>query len=180
MAGTTFHSPTTQPAAGQGGFPPFKTATYPSQVFWLGITFALLLVFLWRVIVPRIGGTIGERRRRLADELAKAEHDRREAEQTWTTYQNTLIEARSRARALIEENRKHVRADAQRAELAADSQADDAIAKAESLLAELRALAREHIRRAAEEAAARIVARLIGETVMPEDAAAAVAGVTIR
>jgi F-type H+-transporting ATPase subunit b len=179
MAGMSLKAGTSQPVPGHGGFPPFKTQSYPSQVFWLAITFALLLTFLWTVVVPRIGGTIAERKRRIADELAKAEKDRREADQAWTTYQNTLIAARQRARVLIEENRSTLRADAERAEKAADSAADAALAAAEARLAELRAQAREHIRRAAQSAAADIVRRLIGETVTPEEAATAVAAFKI-
>ena len=148
-------------------------------MFWLGITFALLLIFVWTVVVPRIGGAIAARKRRIAEELAKAEHDQREAEETWTTYQNSLIEARARARILIEENRNQVRAAVERAEKTAGSEAEVAIAGAEARLAQLRAQAREHILRAAEDAAVQIVARLIGETVAPEEAAAAVAAVHV-
>ncbi|HTT85308.1 MAG TPA: hypothetical protein VMF67_17665 [Rhizomicrobium sp.] len=179
MAAMPLVPQTTEPVAGQGGFPPFATNTFPSQIFWLGITFTLLLVFVWTVVVPRIGGTIAMRKRRIAEELAKAEEDRREAEATWSTYQSAIIEARQRARALIEETRTHVRADVERAEKAADLQADEAIAQAEARLAALRAQAREHIRRAAADAAQSIVRRLIGETVSPEEAAAAVAAVQI-
>lgn len=179
MAGMPLKPQTTQPVAGQGGFPPFATNTFPGQVFWLGITFALLLVFVWTVAVPRIGGTITARKRRIADELAKAEEDRREAEATWSTYQNAIIEARHRARTLIEETRTHVRADVERAEKVADSQADEAIAQAEARLAALRSQAREQIIRAAGEAAQSIVLRLIGEMVSPEEAADAVAAVNI-
>jgi F-type H+-transporting ATPase subunit b len=168
------------PPGGHGGFPPFDTTTYPSQVFWLAITFALLLAFLWRFVVPRIGGTISERKQRIAKEIAQAEQDRREADQAWTTYQNTLIEARQRARSLIEETRTHMRADAERAGKTADAQADEALADAEAGLARLRAEARDHIRRAAQDAAAEIVKRLIGESVSAEDARAAVASVEIR
>ena len=171
---------TTQPPPGKGGFPPFDTTTYPSQVFWLAITFALLLAFLWRFVVPRIGGTIGERKRRIAQEIAQAEQDRGEADRAWTTYQNTLIEARQRARSLIEETRGNVRADVERAEKAADTEGDQALADAEARFAKLRAEARDHIRRAAQEAAAGIVERLIGESVTAEDAAQAVASVEIR
>jgi F-type H+-transporting ATPase subunit b len=179
MAAMPLKPQTTQPVAGQSGFPPFATHTFPSQVFWLGITFALLLVFVWTVVVPRIGGTIAARKRRIAEELAKAETDRREAETTWSTYQNAIVEARQRARSLIEETRTHVRADVARAEKAADSQADEALLQAETRLAAMRTQAREHIRRAAADAAQSIVMRLIGETVSPEEAAAAVAGVNI-
>ena len=164
------------PPGGHGGFPPFDTTTFPSQIFWLAITFTILLAFLWRFVVPRIGGTISERKQRIAQELAQAEQDRREADQAYTTYQNTLIEARQRARALVEENRSQVRASVERAEKAADTQADQALAEAEARLAKLRAEAREHIRRAAQEAAAGIVERLIGESVSPDEAAQAVAG----
>jgi F-type H+-transporting ATPase subunit b len=168
------------PPGGSGGFPPFDTTTYPSQFFWLAITFTILLFFLWRFVVPRIGGTIDQRKQRIAHELAQAEQDRRAADQAYTTYQNTLIEARQRARALIEENRSQVRANVERAEKAADTEADQALAEAEARLAKLRTEAREHIRRAAQEAAAGIVERLIGESVSPEEAAEAVAAVEIR
>jgi F-type H+-transporting ATPase subunit b len=171
---------TSHPPPGHGGFPPFDTTTYPSQIFWLAITFAILLAFLWRFVVPRIGGTLFERKQRIARELAQAEEDRREADQAWTTYQNTLIEARQRARTLIEENRSQVRANVERAEKAADTEADQALADAEARLARLRAEAREHIRRAAQDAAAGIVERLIGESVSPDEAAQAIAAVEIR
>jgi F-type H+-transporting ATPase subunit b len=167
---------TAQPAH-RGGFPPFDHTTFPSQIFWLAITFTILLVFMWRVVVPAIGGTLAERRKRIASELAQAEADRREADNAWSTYQTTLIEARERARALVEENRTRVTADVDRQEKAADSAADDAVAKAEARLAQLRAEARGHITRAAEEAAISIVARLTGDSISPEDAAAAVRAV---
>lgn len=168
------------PPGGNGGFPPFDTSTYPSQIFWLAITFTILLIFLWRFVVPRIGGTIDERKQKIAQELAQAEQDRREADQAYTTYQNTLVEARQRARALLEENRTAVRANVERAEKAADTEADQALAEAEARLAKLRAEAREHIRHAAQDAAAGIVERLIGESVSPEEAAQAVGALEIR
>lgn len=169
---------TNQPVKGNAGFPPFATHTYPSQFFWLGITFVLLFLFVWKIVVPRIGGTIAERKRRIAEELAKAEHDRREAEQTWASYQNAIVEVRQRARAMIEETRTSVRADVERVEKSADSEADAELENAEARLAQLRVAAREHIARAAAEAATDIVSRLIGETVAPEEAEAAVAMVT--
>ena len=35
---------TEAPGQNTGGFPPFNTATYPSQIFWLTVTFVALLV----------------------------------------------------------------------------------------------------------------------------------------
>ncbi|HEY1613188.1 MAG TPA: F0F1 ATP synthase subunit B [Rhizomicrobium sp.] len=169
----------TADTSGQAGFPPFHTTTYPSQIFWLAISFTLLLVFMWSFVVPRIGGTLSDRKRRIADEIAKAEQDRKEADHAWNTYQNTLLEARQRARGLVEDNRTHVLADVERAEKAADSEADGAIREAEARVANLRSQARDHIRRAAEDASISIVARLLGETVSGEEAAAAVRSVEV-
>lgn len=161
-------------AAPSGGFPPFKTVTFPGQVFWLVITFAVLLVVMWRFVVPRIGGTLAERKSRIAAELTRAEEDRKQAETAWSTYQNTLIEARQRARAVTEQNRAQVMAESERSEAVADEAAQADIAQAEARLARLRDEAKGHIAAAARDAAMEIVARLTGEKVAPDEATRAV------
>src|ERR1700735_165340 len=46
---TTTTATTGVPAKKEGaGFPPFKTETFPSQLFWLAITFGFLFIVLWR------------------------------------------------------------------------------------------------------------------------------------
>jgi len=157
-----------------GGFPPFKTGTFPGQVFWLGITFAVLLVVMWRVVVPRIGSTLADRKSRIAAELARAEEDRKQAETAWSTYQNTLVDARQRARTVTEQNRAQVMAETERSESIADESAQAEIAKAEARLVALREEAKGHIAAAARDAAVEIVARLIDEQVAPYEAARAV------
>jgi F-type H+-transporting ATPase subunit b len=165
---------TTGTAAPTGGFPPFDHTTFPSQIFWLAITFVFLFVVMWRYVVPRIGGTIAERKARIAAELANAEDDRRQAEQAWSTYQTTLVEARQRARVVTEDNRARVMAETERAEAGADEAAQAEIAKAEAELARLRAEAKGSILAAAQDAAIGIVARLTGVKVSADEAASAV------
>src|SRR5665213_1084912 len=58
-----------------GVFPPFDYTTYPSQIFWLVVTFAFLFVVLWRVAGPRINGVITSRRGAINAEIAKAKAD---------------------------------------------------------------------------------------------------------
>jgi F-type H+-transporting ATPase subunit b len=165
---------TTESSGGTGGFPPFKTQTYPSQLFWLTITFVFLFVFLWRFAGPRIHNSIAERRKLINSQIGDAEKDRKDAESALATYQNTLVEARQRAHNLVEETRAKVVQEAERAEEAADTEAQEAISKAEARLNELRAAAKKEINRAAQDAAIDIVARLTGETVSADEAAAAV------
>ncbi|MGD0190718.1 MAG: ATP F0F1 synthase subunit B [Rhizomicrobium sp.] len=174
MAETTH---TTGTVEHKSGFPPFDQTTFPSQIFWLAITFAFLLVVMWRFVVPRIGGTIAARRARIAAELANAEADKTQAEREWSTYQNTLVEARQRARAVSQDNRAKIVAETERAETEADEAAQAEIAQAEARLAQLRADAKENILAVAQEAAVEIVSRLTGETVSAEDAASAIRAV---
>jgi F-type H+-transporting ATPase subunit b len=160
------------------GFPPFKTETFPSQLFWLVITFAFLFVVLWRLATPRIAGTIGARRGRINDDLAEAQKHRGDAEAASAAYQTALAGARARATALADGNRKSVIAEIDKAKAAADAQAAADIAKAEGRINAMRDEAKGQVANAARDAAIDIVAHLTGETVSADDAAAAVRAAT--
>src|SRR5690349_22935222 len=82
------------------GFPPFKTETFPSQLFWLAVTFTFLFVVLWRVAGPAISGTIAARRQRINDDIAEAQKARGDSDQASAAYQTALAGARARAQAL--------------------------------------------------------------------------------
>jgi F-type H+-transporting ATPase subunit b len=162
----------------EGGFPPFDTTTFPSQIFWLVITFGFLFVVLWRVAGPRIHSVIVTRRNQINDDLAVAQKHRGDAEAASAAYQTALAGARARATALADGNRKSVIAEIDKAKADADARAAADIAKAEGRINEMREAARIHVTNAARDAAIEIVARLTGETVSNDDAAAAVRAAT--
>ena len=159
------------------GFPPFKTETFPSQLFWLVVTFAALFVIMWRVAGPRIAGVIGARKDRIAGDISAAEKHKSDAEAALAAYETALASARSKAHAEAEANRKVLEAEAEKAKADADAEARDAAAKADAEIAAKRAEAATHVTKAAQDAAAEIVSRLIGETVSPGEAEAAVKAV---
>jgi F-type H+-transporting ATPase subunit b len=163
---------TAHPARG-AGFPPFRTETFESQLFWLAITFTFLFVVLWRVAGPRIAGAIAARRNRVTGDLAEAEAHRKDAQAAQASYEAALAEARSRAHVLAEENRKRIGEEIEGAKAAADADALKATAAAESRIQATRTSALARVAKSAEEAAIAIVAHLTGETVSPEDARAA-------
>jgi len=158
------------------GFPPFKTETYPSQLFWLGITFAVLFVVMWRIAVPRIGGIIVDRKAKIAGDLSLADAHRKAAEQASAAYDAAIASARQRALAAANDNRARINAEVDRAKSDADTKAADAMAKAEQSIAASRHEARGHVSEAAQQAAIAIVARLTGDTVSADEAAQAVRG----
>jgi len=156
------------------GFPPFKTETFPSQIFWLAVTFAFLLVVMWRIVGPRIASVIGERKQQIDGDLAAADKHRKDAEAAQDSYRSALAAARGRAQKTADEARKLVTDKIEKARAAAEIEAKDATIRAEVKIAAMRQEAAKHVTIAAQDAAAAIVARLIGATVSPEEAAAAV------
>src|SRR5579864_746338 len=104
-------SATTQaPADNGGGFPPFDTTTFPSQLFWLVVTFACLFTVLWRMAGPRINGVITARRGAINGDIEAAQRARGDAEKAGLAYQTALAGARARAQAMAEENRQTLNA----------------------------------------------------------------------
>ena len=82
---------------GEAGLPQLKIGTWPSQLFWLVVIFAVGYVFMARVVTPRIGSVLEERRTRLDEDLTRARDASAEAAQTRADYEASLEEARSEA-----------------------------------------------------------------------------------
>ncbi|MBV8976068.1 MAG: hypothetical protein JO261_05730 [Alphaproteobacteria bacterium] len=163
---------TEQPSG--AGFPPFKTESFPSQIFWLVVTMTFLFVVLWRYAGPRIRATLTERRALVQQELAAAQENRRKAEQATVAYETPLFEARERAKRLNTQVREQAAEEARKAEAEAEASAERATREAEERLARVRSEAKTHIANAARDAAMEIVERLTGERISEAEAAAAV------
>ena len=170
---------TLQPAE-HVGLPQMKPETFPSQVFWLAITFGLLFLVLWRTTLPMIAGVIGARRNSIEGDLGTAESLRKDAANALAGYESALATARSRALQLADENKKRIVAEVEQMRTQADATAQASMADAEKRLANERARAVGGVRGAAADAAADIVERLLGTAVSREDAANAVAAVDTK
>jgi F-type H+-transporting ATPase subunit b len=161
-------------SAGGAGFPPFKTETFPSQLFWLAVTFAFLFVMLWKAAGPRIHGVISSRRGAINADIAAAQKARGDAESASAAYQTALAGARARANAHAEQTRQTLNAEIAKAKAEADAEAQKAMSAAQGRIDAMQVQARGAVATAAQEAAIAIVARLTGETVTAAEAAAAV------
>jgi len=161
------------PAKEPAGFPPFKTETFASQLFWLAVTFTFLFVVLWRVAGPRINAAITGRRGAINGAIAEAGKARADAEAAQAAYENALAAARARANALAEETRSKLNAEIARAKHDADAKAHDAMAAADARITETRENAKVAVTVAARDAAIAIVERLTGDKVSADDAARA-------
>ena len=85
--------------AGKPGLPQLDITTWPSQIFWLIVLFAIGYVIMSRIVTPRIGTVLEERRKRLDGDLAKAREASDDAAKIRAGYEETLETARSEAAA---------------------------------------------------------------------------------
>ncbi len=142
--------------------PQLDGLTYGTQVFWLVITFAVLLILMWTIALPRIGRVLEQRRKHIEDDLAEAEKFKRESEEAIKSYEASLSEARSKSHQLLLETQAKLdeQANEQRARL--DAELTQKQTEAEVRIREARQQALSSVREVAVEAARAATNRLIG------------------
>ncbi|MEK7266257.1 MAG: ATP F0F1 synthase subunit B [Pseudomonadota bacterium] len=162
-------------AAESGGLPQLDASTWPSQLFWLAVTFSVLYWLMSSYFLPRIGGAIEERRDRIADDLDKAAESKRQAEEAEAAFNRSLAEARARAQAIGGEARDEANAEIAVMQKDADASLAVKTAEAEKRIGDMKASAAAKVREAANETTRAIVEALILETPADSVVSAAVA-----
>ena len=84
-------------AAGGGeskGLPQLDISTWPNQLLWLAVTFAIGYFLMARVITPQIGTVLNTRKQTISDDLKRAKDANAEAKQMKEAYETALETAR--------------------------------------------------------------------------------------
>ena len=81
--------------------PQLNPEFFVTQLFWLVVTFSFLLVFLWRISLPRISNILEKRERKINEDLTAAKELQSEAENIQDKIEQQLKQARSDASELI-------------------------------------------------------------------------------
>jgi F-type H+-transporting ATPase subunit b len=92
--------------------PQLDVSTFVPQLFWLAITFGLLFLLMAKIGLPRVGGVIEARRKRIDDDLARAAQMKAEAETVMAAYQQALATARAEAQAAVKKTTDRLAAEA--------------------------------------------------------------------
>ena len=145
-----------------GVFPPLDVTTFPSQLFWLAVTFGLLLLFLAKVLLPRLGGILEDRSNRIADDLDGAARMQREAELAEKSYEQSLKDARAKAHNVAETTRASINTEIEAEMDAADKDAAAQLAAAEVKIKALRTKALANVDDIATETARAMTEKLFG------------------
>ena len=155
--------------------PQFDFATFPSQIFWLIVSFTALYFLLAKTALPKIGAVLEDRQRKIDDDLERATELELQAKEALTAYQAEIDAARDQAQSAIRQAADETTAEAERqhhtlaAKLATDVQA------AEGRIDAARQDALTHIKDVATGAARLATTRLIGVEVDESQAADAIA-----
>jgi len=94
----------------------------PNELIWGAISFALLLLLLWRFALPGIKKGMEARAERVRADLEQAEAQRGEAESVLSDYKAQLADAKSEAARIIEDARQT--ADGLKRDLQTQAEAD--------------------------------------------------------
>lgn len=156
-------------------FAPLDPSTFAPQLVWLAISFGLLFVLVWRVVLPRVGEVIEARSDRIKSDLAQAEKLKAETEQALKSYEQALADARTKANTIAKAIRDKVTVEIDAEWAKADAEIATELAHAERRIAEAKEKELAKVGDIATDVAGAIVARLIGKDVIKEDVRRALA-----
>lgn len=144
---------------GKAAFPPFETWHFPSQLFWLTITFGGLFIVLSRFILPKLGGTIEKRGVTIANALDEAATLNDQAKEAQKALELRLAEARTSARETANEARAKLEEEIAAETRKVDEQIEAKLEAAEARIAETRNKALANVGDIAAEAARAMTGR---------------------
>src|SRR4051812_17193754 len=159
LKGTTEAAPH---GGGHGGFPPFQSEAYASQLIWFALAFGLLYFLMSRVALPRVGKLLDARSARLAADLEEAQRLRAESEAAAQAHEKSIGEARARSQAIAQETRNSLAAQSAERRKALEAELGAKLSEAEATIRAGTAAAMANVRGIAADTAAAIVERLTG------------------
>ncbi len=144
------------------GLPQLDGSTYPSQIFWLLVTFALMYLPFRFKVLPDLSGVIERRREQIEGDLISAKNLKIEAENVHAAYETIVREARDKSSYLFTRAEEKIKEQekASYAEFYAHAAKD--IADAEEEIADATQKALATVNDVAAEVAAAAAEKLVG------------------
>ena len=144
--------------------PQFDPSSFPSQIFWLVVSFIALYLVVSKIAVPRIAEVLEQRHRLVQDDIERAAALKAETDAAIASYEQAMAEARSQAQ-------DHVRAITSEMKTVADKKTaeitaavNEQTASAEVRIAKAKADALDGMKSLAADSAREVVAKLAAIT----------------
>jgi F-type H+-transporting ATPase subunit b len=144
-------------------FPPFDTAWFASQLFWLTISFGFLYILMSRVALPRMAGILEHRATKIDGDLEQAAVMQKKAQEAGQAYEQALAKAKLNAQAIGQKAKDDANAEMTHTRQGVESDVSAKIAAAEATIATTKAAALTNVSSIAADAASAIIERLTGK-----------------
>jgi len=154
--------------------PQFDSTYFASQLFWLYASFIVLFILLSVFALPKIGGVLEERQKRIYGNLDKAAQLKHEAEAAIAAYEKALADSRAQAHKILQDNAKSIADAADIRNKAIGEKLAQQIKDGEGRIQAAKAEALGHIREISIDLVRASVEKLTGQSVEDADIQAAV------
>lgn len=145
-----------------GGLPQLDASTFPSQIFWLIVSFLALYFLFSRKALPRVSEILEARQERISADLDRAAALRAEAEEALRKHEAVVAEAQARAAAELKATQDRLTAEAAKRQSDLDAELHAKLAEAERRIGSAKDAALAQIQDVAGEVARAAVQRLTG------------------
>jgi len=143
-----------------GGLPQLDITTWPSQLFWLVVTFVIGYVLISSLVAPSISSVLENRSTKISDDIETAKKAQYNAKEVYTSYEETLSEARSQAAIAAAKALEEAKAETASRDAAINKKLAARAKKAEARLSEMRDEALSSLEDLATETSQKIIAEL--------------------
>lgn len=148
--------------------PQLDYSTFPSQIFWLLITFTLLYFLIARSSISKLSNVYEERKNRVDADLKMATSAKQEAERVLKSYEKALADARQQAKELIQSAKKESSSQSdQKLQQVHQKMAQD-LSQAEGRIQKIKEDAMKDVSIMAEDLTDKILKKLVGSIENPK------------
>ena len=149
--------------AAEAGMPQLDPEYWLSQSFWLVIIFITLYVLIAKFFIPKIKLSIGDRERKIKDDLDEANKLKKISENKIEEYEKLLLENKNKLIKISNDTKKKLDLDIQKKRKAIESQIQNELDKAQIEIDNLKKESLTSIEQVAEDIASKVVEDLTNE-----------------
>lgn len=157
--------------------PQFDPSNFSTQLFWLFVTFSVLLIVVWKTALPRITEVRNARRNRIDGDIEKAESLKSEAETVLAAYEQALAKATAEAQSIHRQSGLELTEERTRQQEELSRKLLQQTREAETRIAGEKARAIENIRDVTLDVVRSATERLVGAQVSEQEAETAIGSV---
>ena len=149
--------------AAEAGMPQLDPEYWLSQSFWLVVIFVTLYVLIAKFFIPKIKLSIGDRERKIKDDLDEANKLKKISEDKIEEYERLILENKKKLIKISNDAKKKLDLDIQKKRKAIESQIQNELNKAQIEIDNLKKRSLTSIEHVAEEIASKVVEDLTNE-----------------